>query len=252
MAKKQLFDPKSTAPFSLSRSKLTLYLDCSCCFYFDRRLGISRPPSFPYTLNNAVDTLMKKEFDVYRKAQKPHFLMTQAGIDAIPFQHPDLDKTWRSNFKGLGFHDAKSNIVLSGAIDDLWRKPNGELIVADYKATSTTGAVSLDENKDVFKRQLEVYQWIFRQNGFTVDEMACLVYANARKDRPDFSGKLEFDMSILCHTGSTDWIKPALMDVRACLSADKPPLPKKTVNKKGVEEYCCKYCEYYAERSAVV
>jgi len=179
-------------------------------------------------------------------------MIQQAGIDAVPFQHPDLD-IWRSNFKGIRALHRESNVILSGALDDVWVKKNGELIVADYKATSTTEPISLDSGyKDVFKRQLEIYQWILRQNGFTVDQMACLVYANARKDKPDFAGKLEFDLKVLCHSGDTSWIENALMDVRACLSADKPPLPKKTVNKRGEEEYCCKYCEYYEARKAVL
>ncbi len=47
--------------FKLSRSKIDLFLECPRCFYLGNRLGVSRPPGFPFTLNSAVDALLKKE-----------------------------------------------------------------------------------------------------------------------------------------------------------------------------------------------
>jgi hypothetical protein len=39
----------------------------------------------------------------------------------------------------------------------------------DYKSTSTAKEISLDDRwKQAYKRQMEIYQWLFRQNGFTV------------------------------------------------------------------------------------
>jgi hypothetical protein len=64
MAKRfSYYDPHSTQPFRISRSKVQLFLDCPRCFYLDVRLGIKRPPGFPFSLNSAVDALLKKEFD---------------------------------------------------------------------------------------------------------------------------------------------------------------------------------------------
>jgi len=63
MAARKLFDPDSDKPFALSRSKVELFQDCPRCFYLDRRLGIARPPGFPFNLNSAVDALLKTEFD---------------------------------------------------------------------------------------------------------------------------------------------------------------------------------------------
>ena len=51
-------------PFKLSRSKVDLFLECRRCFYIDRKKGTGRPPSFPFNLNNAVDQLLKDEFDI--------------------------------------------------------------------------------------------------------------------------------------------------------------------------------------------
>ena len=52
-------------------------MQCPRCFYVDRRLGVDRPPGFPFALNSAVDTLLKKEFDILRREGKAHPLMEQ-------------------------------------------------------------------------------------------------------------------------------------------------------------------------------
>ena len=44
----------------LSRSKIALFLECARCFYIDNKLGVARPPGFPFNLNSAVDFLLKK------------------------------------------------------------------------------------------------------------------------------------------------------------------------------------------------
>ena len=49
----------------LSRSKIGLFQECPRCFYLDNRLGLKRPPGYPFNLNTAVDTLLKREFDAH-------------------------------------------------------------------------------------------------------------------------------------------------------------------------------------------
>jgi hypothetical protein len=49
--------------WKLSRSKIDLFLECPRCFYLDNKLGLKRPPGYPFALNSAVDLLLKKEFD---------------------------------------------------------------------------------------------------------------------------------------------------------------------------------------------
>lgn len=50
---RNLFRPGK--PFKISRSGLELFAECPRCFYFDKRLGLSRPSGFPFNLNSAVD-----------------------------------------------------------------------------------------------------------------------------------------------------------------------------------------------------
>ena len=45
------FDPKGRKNnWNLSRSKLDLFIECPRCFYLDNRLGVKRPPGFPFNL----------------------------------------------------------------------------------------------------------------------------------------------------------------------------------------------------------
>src|SRR3989304_4827269 len=110
---RNIFDPKSKEPYKLSRSKLENFLRCPLCFYLDRRLGVDQPPGFPFTLNVAVDHLLKKEFDIHRVAKTAHPLMEKYGINAVPFEHPDMEK-WRDNFTGVQCHHKPSNFRLTG------------------------------------------------------------------------------------------------------------------------------------------
>jgi CRISPR/Cas system-associated exonuclease Cas4 (RecB family) len=231
---KNIFSPNSKEPFKLSRSKIDLFLECERCFYLDRRLGIGRPPGFPFNLNTAVDTLLKKEFDMHRVDQATHPLMKQYGINAVPFMHEMMDE-WRENFKGVQYHHKKSGFVVTGAVDDIWVNQKGELIVVDYKSTAKEQGVGIDAPWQIaYKRQMEVYQWLLRKNDFKVNKTGYFVYCNGRTDRTAFDGRLEFDVEIIPYKGDTKWIEKALLDARNCLLSDGVPL----ANEK------CDYCAY--------
>jgi hypothetical protein len=229
-----LFDPANDKPFKLSRTKIDLFLECPRCFYIDRRLGVGRPPGFPFSLNSAVDTLLKKEFDLHRAKGEAHPLMKQYGIVATPLDHPMMDE-WRENFKGVQFHHKPTNFIVTGAVDDLWVDDAGHLIVVDYKATSKDGEVTLDAPWQIgYKRQMEIYQWLLRQNGFQVNEIGYFVYCNGRKDLAAFDGKLEFNVKVIPYQGDDSWLEEVLLAAHKCLIADKIP--------KAGED--CDYCAY--------
>ena len=95
---RNVYDPEKAEAFKLSRSKISLFLNCPRCFYLDRRLGIGRPPGFTFNLNSAVDALLKKEFDLHRAKEKAHPLIEKYGIDAVPFQDPRMDE-WRDSLR---------------------------------------------------------------------------------------------------------------------------------------------------------
>ncbi len=234
------FNPKlhskgSKKPFSISRSKIDLFVECAQCFFLDQRFGIKRPDSFPLTLNNAVDELMKREFDLLRTSQSPHPLMKKYGIDAVPFAHPDLE-TWRDALKaGVGYLEPTTNLFIRGGIDDVWINSNKELHIVDYKATSKKEKVSLDAAwQDAYKRQVEVYQWLFRKNNFAVSPIAYFVYANGDASARTFDGKLDFETTIISYKGDDQWIESTIVDLHRCLMDEA--IPKASVD--------CSYCAY--------
>lgn len=220
----------------LSRSKIDLFVECPRCFYLDNKLGTGRPRGPAFTLNVAVDALLKKEFDVHRAQKRAHPLMETYHIDAIPFEHDMLD-IWRENFKGLEYHDKKTGFRISGAVDDIWINPEKELIVVDYKATSKTGKiVSLADSawEEQYARQIGVYQWLLSKQGFVVSPTGYFVYANAYSDKEAFDAKLEFDITVVPCTGDGSWIEPTINSIKECLDRDTPPSSGDT----------CEFCAY--------
>lgn len=219
-----IYDPKRSEPFKLSRSKIESFVNCPRCFYLDRRLGVNPHPGFPFTLNSAVDALLKKEFDKYRAEGKPHPLMLENKVDAVPFRHEKIDE-WRENFKGVQFLHEPTNLLVTGAVDDIWAAPDGTLIVADYKATSKAEEITaLDKDwQDGYKRQSEVYQWLLRQNGFKVSDTAYFVYANGDTGKEAFNNTLTFDTRLIPYTGDDSWVEPTLKKIKKCLDSAKIP-----------------------------
>jgi len=227
---------KDSKEFRLSRSKIEGFLKCPRCFYLDRRLGVDQPPGYPFSLNSAVDTLLKKEFDILRKKQQPHPLFKEYGISVVPFEHEKMNE-WRETLKGLQYYHEPSGFLVTGAVDDIWKNSKGELHVVDYKATSKNGEVSLDADwQRSYKNQMEMYQWLLRHqpDGFTVSTIGYFVYVNGRTDLETFGGKLEFDVRIIPYEGDDSWVEKALLDAKAVLDSDK--LPQATEG--------CDYCLY--------
>jgi CRISPR/Cas system-associated exonuclease Cas4 (RecB family) len=220
----------------LSRSKIDLFVECPRCFYLDNKLGTARPRGPAFTLNVAVDALLKKEFDAHRKEQTPHALMDEYDIDAVPFEHKDIN-TWRENFEGIEYKDATTGFTISGAIDDVWVNPDDELIVVDYKSTSKEGKIETlaDSSwEDQYRRQIGVYQWLLAKNGFKVATTGYFVYANATTDKAAFDGQLEFQVTLVPCEGDTSWIEPTLSKIQTCLQSEALPDSSST----------CEYCAY--------
>ncbi len=236
-----LYDSKDKKPFKVSRSGIELFIECPCCFYLNNIKGIRRPSGPPFNINKAVDTLLKKEFDVHRDKGTQHSLMKDNGIDAIPFSHESMD-VWRENFKGVQYLHTPTNLLITGAVDDIWVNKEGELIVVDYKATSKNEEVSLDaEWQDGYKRQMEIYQWLLRSLGFKVSKTGYFVYCNGKTDRDGFGGKVEFDISVIPYTGDDSWIENVILNLKKCLKSSKIPKESKD----------CEFCGYAKARAEI-
>jgi len=234
---RNLYDPESKKPYRFSRSKIDLFLNCPKCLYLDRRLGVGQPPGYPFNLNSAVDALLKKEFDIHRAKGTPHPMMKTYKIDAVPYEHEKMDE-WRDSLRrGIQYLHEPSNLLVTGGVDDVWVNPAGELIIVDYKATSKKGEVSLDADWQIgYKRQMEIYQWLFRQNDFKVSDTGYFVYCNGDTDKEAFDGKLEFDVKVIPYKGDDSWVEQTIVDVHKCLTSDEIPEPGED----------CDFCRYRA------
>lgn len=236
------FDPSSAEPFKISRTKLDLFTECPRCAFLDLKYGVKRPSGPAFTLNNAVDELLKREFDIHRAKGSAHPLMKQYGLDAKPLSHDRLDE-WRDALRrGISYLHEPTNILLRGGVDDVWTTPAGELIIVDYKATSKKIGPSTEEDLyDSYKRQMEIYQWLFRRNGFEVHPTGYFVYVNGKSDAEAFDGKLEFDICLIPYAGSDAWIEPKLHELKEMLLSDEIPEYGRGTAFGGKD---CEYCPY--------
>lgn len=235
------FKPESEAPYRLSRSKIENFIRCPRCFILDRVHGVSQPSGPPFLLNSAVDALYKKEFDRHRANGTVHPVVAKLGHDFVPFKHEKMDE-WRANFTGISFLHNETNLHLFGAVDDIWLDGKGKLVVVDYKATAKAepiAALTDASYHDSYRRQMEFYQWLLRQNGFEVSSTGYWLYATARNNADDFDQKLLFDSRLIEHRGDTTWVEDTIKEIKKALITQRLP-------PQGAD---CEYCNYAVMRS---
>jgi hypothetical protein len=220
----------------ISRSKIDLFLECPRCFYLDVIRKVKRPAGYPFTLNNAVDTLLKKEFDKHRAAGSQHPIQAAFGLDAIPANHEMIDKWRQSMHHGIVYKDEERGLHIYGGIDDLWINSKGEYHVVDYKATAKDQPVTeLAEWTAGYKRQIEVYQWLLRKNGLKVSNTAFFVYCTGDSSAENFDNMLQFHSHIIPYEGDDSWIQKVINDLNICLQSTTVPQKSET----------CQYCGFY-------
>jgi hypothetical protein len=242
------YHPAQKASYRISRSKIDLFLQCSRCFWLDARFKIKRPSSPPFRINSAIDELYKKEFDIHREGQTPHPICETYNLKLVPFKHEKMDE-WRDALRrGVTYLHTPTNLVITGGVDDIWVDlETDELVVVDYKATAKNGEVSLDaEWQNGYKRQIEVYQWLLRKNGFKVKDTGYFLYTNARLDVDGFRDKLEFKTKLIDYTGDDSWVEATIIKLKKCLDSDEIPDVGRNVMDSTKP---CEYCDYARSRT---
>lgn len=237
-----IYNKKTKAPFRVSRSKIELFSQCPRCFWLETVKGIKRPDTPPFLINSAVDQLLKTEFDSYRQKGEQHPWQIEFKIDAKPYAHEMLNE-WRETFTGIQFEHKPTNLIIFGAVDDIWENSKGELIVVDYKATAKNKEiVELDAPggwHDVYRRQMEIYQWLLRSIGFKVSETGYFVYANGIADSSGFFNKVEFRTNVFPYRGKSNWVEERIYQLKQCLEQNEiPPVGQS-----------CSYCPYAKKRT---
>jgi PD-(D/E)XK nuclease superfamily protein len=239
------YKPGQAEAYKVSRSKIDLFRQCPRCFWLDARLKIKRPSSPPFRINSMIDELFKREFDVHREGQTVHPLCETYGLKLVPFKHERMDE-WRDSLRrGVQFLHEPTNLLVTGGIDDIWVDlDTDELVVVDYKATAKNGEVSLDADWQIaYKRQIEVYQWLLRQNGFKVKNTGYFVYTNGQLDVDGFKDTLKFKTKIIDYDGDDKWVEPTLEKMKQCLEGDMPAVGTAAMGGP------CEFCTYAKTRS---
>lgn len=226
----KLFDPRSRELFQLSRYRLERFVECPQCFWLELRKGLKRPEPHPYTLNSAVDLLVKREFDIYRKRGAPHPLMTRFGIHGIPFDHPKL-ADWRltTAHKGMRYIYPGTNLDIMGSPDDIWliAVPEPCLAVVDTKATSAKEIRPIEDAWwDSYRRQLDIYIWLLDRQGtgYSVSRTGYFLLLNGIADRENFNLILEFKPMIVTYHANDGWVEGTIREAHACLMDDSAPI----------------------------
>ena len=235
--KNSLYDKKSNVPFKISRSKFSNFLSCKRCFYLDRVKGLKEPSMPGWALNTAVDELLKKEFDHYRKEQKPHPEMIKNNLNLVPYQHKDLD-IWRNSLKGgISYLDVKTNLVIHGGVDDIWfDQKEKKLVVVDYKAQSSSYPVTLESYLGSkwhlsYKLQMDIYVYILRKMNFKVSDVTYFLVCNGDKNYEKFDGKLNFTMTLVPYKADTTKVDQQILEMKKVLESTSVPEINKNCEK---------------------
>ncbi len=231
---------------SLSRSALEQFIRCPRCFYLQRRLGLKPPSLVPLTPAVATDALLKNEFDTVRHSGSSHPLWEREALRVKAFRHPDID-LWRNNFKGIRVtHPTGATIY--GAIDDIWENlETEELHIVDYKSTSKQGEPTIESGfGESYKRQMEIYQWLFRKAGFKVSNTGYFLYVNGSKAGGFYDANLaatmKFTTSLISYVGSDGWVDGKIREsINSLNSVDLPD------SGSG-----CDSCRYFSERLEII
>ena len=143
------------------------------------------------------------------------------------FKHEKMND-WVNCFKGITYFNEKQGIEWYGGVDDvLLDQRTGQLHMVDTKATSKKGKiVTLDDvfnDGKQYKRQLEIYGWLFLKNGFPVSHVGYLMYYNGIKSKERMGLTLSFERTLIEVALDFSWIDQVTDDIYELLQTDSCP-----------------------------
>ena len=232
MPKKKLYIPSQKEKFTISRTNIQSYLECQKCFYLNLVKGIKHPPGFPLALNMAIDSILKKEFDFYREAKKPHPNFNEKINNSLFPYSGDEFYDWRKSAKI--FHK-ETNFEVLGKFDDIWsNEDQSKLYLADYKS-GTINAEGTNTLNQSYKNQMDIYFWIAKQLDSRFENKSFFYYQKLKKENSMSDSK--FITFILEYNADDHWVEKTLVDIKKLL--DSKSIPNQNDN--------CAYCKYVDE-----
>ncbi len=175
--------------YKLSPSSLGLMKECPRCFWLHFNKKIKRPDSIFPSLPSGMDSILKAHFDSFRdKGLLPPELHELKGLKL--FGNLELLEVWRNNFKGIQWKGKDGNI-LRGAVDDILEKKS-KLIVLDFK---TRGFPLKEDTHEHYQDQLDIYNFLLRQNDYETEDYAYLLFYYPEK--VNGNGDIVFHTSLI-------------------------------------------------------
>lgn len=159
----------------ITPSGISYLLECPKCLWLHVNKEKKRPRGAYPSLPDGMDNAFKKYFDEYRKegALPPEI---EGRVEEKLYADTKQLHAWRESNYGRGGIRAEVpefDMVVSGAIDDLLISPEGKFIPFDFK---TRGYPTKEDTHEHYRHQLDLYAFLFVQNGFSVAAHGYLLF----------------------------------------------------------------------------
>lgn len=216
-------------PYKFSPSSLSLLKECERCFWLQFRLNLKRPDGIFPTLPSGMDRILKNHFDRFKdKKMMPPELARLEGYTL--FEHTDLLEEWRDYLRGIRWKDKHGNVIM-GAIDNILMKGK-KLVILDYK---TRGHALRDGTANYYKDQMDIYNFLFRKNGYETEDYSYLLFYHP--DKVLESGEVIFHSDLVKISVSIQNAERIIQKAIEILSGE---LPK-------ANEHCL-YCKWQQQK----
>lgn len=158
--------------WKLSPSGLYGFEECKACFWLEHHHG--KPPSLPWLLNSAMDSVLKSRYDLYRAKGALPPEVAALGTEGMKL-FPDVEalNTWRASTAALKVVDETTGYELGGKLDDILVEKDGRLIPTDFKSS---GFAPKDDKKKYYILQLTAYGFMFAKRGLAPSDRAVLLH----------------------------------------------------------------------------
>ena len=163
-------------PYKFSPSSLSLLKECPRCFWLRFNKDINRPDTIFPSLPSGMDRILKVHFDSFMEKGKLPPELEKLNGEVKLFDNKELLKDWRNNLKGIRWTDKKGNLF-RGAVDNILQKRD-KLIVLDYK---TRGYPVKEDTAAHYQNQLDIYNFLLRNNGYKTEDYAYLLFYHPEK-----------------------------------------------------------------------
>ena len=226
---------------NLSTSALGILKNCHKCFYFDRKLKISRPRGIVPSLPNGMDAKLKAYFDVWRlKTVNPPELSDPRLAGFRLLNDPEKLKAWRQwNAKAaLKVETPKWKLV--GGFDDCLYSPEGDTYAPlDIKTTSSAER-GQEEAEKYYQTQIDILTLLLEHNGYKPAGFGVLLsYSPAVCLNDELCGLIRFNVQTIIIQADAKRATAICNQAIAFLESDLMP-------PSGPE---CEYCKFLSQRA---